>query len=448
MKKRFSWRVMRIAVASVVLVVAVASFARPLWRTLFGASFAERLGSFPALLMHVQLGPAVMKCFSAFSVGSLVTTVVIALLTFLFGRFYCACLCPLGILQDIFGFLSRRQARPAANFSKTRYAIAGLVFSAMVAGWTTGFKLLDPYTNFGRICASFLIGGFVPFLVIAVLAVWKKRIFCNSICPVGTLLGLLARHGLVRLAIGEQCVKCGQCVRNCPSGCLDLTNGLLDNERCVRCLNCLSVCPLHAIRFTLYSKAKPNEPDLSRRQFLSRCASLVVGAVAGVTLARTGLLRLAEKARQFPILPPGADSLERFLAKCTGCQICTANCPGGVIVPGKGGMGPVSLDFSRGFCLYDCHRCGQVCPTGAIRPLTLEQKRQTKIAVATFDPRHCLVFQEGVPCGHCSQVCPTKAITLRKNGAPRAPKPDMCIGCGACQNVCPAEPKAMTVGAR
>ena len=448
MKKRtFSWRVVRIAVAGVVLTLAAVSFVCPFRELLFGTALTERLGSFPAMLMHVQFGPAVMKCVAAFSIGTLATALAIALLTFLFGRFYCACLCPFGILQDFIGFLSRRQARPEANFAKTRYVIAGLAFATMFMGWTTGFKLLDPYTNFGRICASFLVGGFAPFLVIAILAVWKKRLYCTTICPVGTLLGLLARHGLVRMEIGEQCVKCGQCVRNCPAGCLDLTNGLLDNERCVRCLNCLSVCPLHTIQFTLSWKAKANEPDLSRRQFLSRCVALAVGAAIGLTLAKTGMLRLAEKARQFPILPPGADNLDRFLAKCTGCQLCTANCPAGIIVPGKGGLGPVSLDFTRGFCLYDCHRCGQVCPTGAIRPLTLAQKRQTKIAVASFDARHCLVFQEGIACGQCGQACPTKAITLRKNGAPRAPKPDLCIGCGACQNVCPANPKAMTVGA-
>ena len=183
----------------------------------------------------------------------------------------------------------------------------------------------------------------------------------------------------------------------------------------------------------------------SRRAFLVNAGILAAGAAAGAALAGAGLGKLAEAAKRFKILPPGAGNSARFAAKCTACQLCTANCPSKIIVPAPGGDGPVSLDLSRGACKFDCSRCSDVCPTGAIRPLKLKEKQRTKIAEAKFHPRNCIVFQEGTQCGRCAKACPTGAIVLRKNGTPRPVKADLCIGCGACQEVCPAERKAMVV---
>ena len=151
------------------------------------------------------------------------------------------------------------------------------------------------------------------------------------------------------------------------------------------------------------------------------------------------------KGAKFKILPPGAVSPERFGAKCTSCQLCAANCPEKIIVPAPGGYGPVSLDLSRGHCRYDCKKCSEVCPTGALLPLTLPEKRKTKIAEAKLDPKNCIVFQEGTPCGRCAAACPVHAVVLRKSGAPRPVNTRLCIGCGACQQICPAEKKAMTI---
>ncbi len=367
-----------------------------------------------------------------------------ALLTFCFGRFYCAFFCPLGILQDVIAYLSRREGKGLPNCRRIRYGIAGVAVGMVLAGWSLPFLLLDPYSNFGRIAGSFTIGGLLPLLVIAFLAVWKKRIYCTAICPVGTVLGLLARHGLFQLHLTEQCVKCGQCVKVCPSGCIDPAAGTIDNERCVRCLSCLAVCRLHAVKYGRPGK-KVRTLDKGRRAFLVNGGILIAGVAAGAALARVGMGKLAGYAKRFSILPPGAGNAERFASKCTACQLCTVNCPAKIIVPAPGGDGPVSLDLNRGACLYDCNRCSQVCPTGALRPLALQVKQKTKIAEAKFNPRVCIVFQEGEKCGKCAHVCPTGAVTLRSSGAPRPVNTALCIGCGACQQVCPAPGKAMTV---
>lgn len=429
MKKRVSWRVVRIIAAAVFLAVAVASF--------------TGLAGMGAMLLHVQFGPALLKLIAAFSAGTLATVLGIVLVTYLFGRFYCAVFCPLGILQDVIGFLSRRKAVETRNFAWLRYAVAGVVFGMLAFGWTAGFFLLDPYSGFGRIVASFSLGSLVPLAVIAILAVWKKRIYCTAVCPVGTLLGLIAKHGVFQLRITGKCVRCGKCVAQCPSGCIDLDTGTIDNERCVRCMNCLSRCPLHGIQ--LVRPERGSVPvDVSRRAFLIGGGALIAGLAAGAVLAKAGMRKFAEFAGRFRILPPGAGNAVRFASRCTGCQLCTANSPTGIIRPAEYGAGPVSLDFSRGSCRFDCNRCSQVCPTGAIRPLTLNEKQRTRIAEVHFIPQNCIVFQDGEQCGKCAGVCPVKAITLRRTGAPRV-TPELCIGCGACREVCPAPEKALEI---
>lgn len=429
MKKSLKWNKIRIA-GAILFMLAV------------GVAFSG-IGGIFAGLPHAQFGPALMKCLAAFSAGTLATVLAIALATFCFGRFYCAVFCPFGCLQDFIGWISRRNGKTAPNFAPIRYAVAGAAFGMLVFGWAAPFLLLDPYSNFGRIAGSFTAGGVIPLVVIALLALWKKRIFCTTVCPVGTLLGVLAKHGIFRLRFTGDCVKCGICVKACPAGCIDPAAGVIDNERCVRCLNCLSVCRLHAVKFGVPEKKRVSV-DEARRAFLINGGVLFAGLAAGAVLAKAGMARLAEYAGKFKILPPGAGDRERFASKCTACQLCTANCPAKIIVPASGGDGPVSLDLNRGACQYECNRCSQVCPTGALRPLTLETKQKTKIAEAKFNPRTCLVFQEGARCGHCAHACPTGAITLRRTGAPRL-NAKLCIGCGACQNVCPAPEKAMAV---
>lgn len=429
MKKQIKWNYARITAATFCIALILIGFSGK--------------GGMTASLLHGQFGPVLMKCLAAFSIGTLVTLLAIVLMTFLFGRFYCAVFCPFGILQDFIVFLSRRKGTTVPNFIKTRYLIAGTALGMLISGWAAPFLLLDPYSNFGRIAGSFSIGSMIPLAVIAILAVWKKRIYCTAVCPVGTLLGLAAKYGVFRLRLSDQYVKCGMCVKVCPSGCIDPDNGTLDNERCTRCMNCLSVCRLHAVKFGR-AEHRTLPVDETRRAFLANSGILIAGLAAGALLAKAGMEKLSGFAGRFKILPPGAGNAERFAARCTSCQLCTANCPAKIIVPAPNGLGPVSLDLTRGACRFDCNRCSQACPTGALRPLTLELKQKTKIAEARFNPRNCIVFQDGAKCGKCAEACPVRAVTLRRTGAPKL-NPELCIGCGACQQVCPAPEKAMTV---
>ncbi len=433
-------RRLRIAAAALCLAVLAAAF--------------SGLSALAAKAAHLEFAPALLRCCAAFSLGALATVLFIVLLTWLFGRFYCACLCPLGVWQDLVGWASRRKGRTEKNHPRIRYFVAGFAASGLAIGWTLPFLLLDPYSNFGRIVAGgFALGGIVPLVVITLLAIWKKRIFCTTICPVGTILGLFGRFGLFKLHLTDKCVKCGQCVKSCPAGCIDPAAGTLDNERCVRCLNCLAVCRVGGVEYTIRRRKRTEGvPDKSRREFLVNGMELFTGLSAGALVAKYAVfqaimsdIRRASESRNL-VLPPGAGNLSRFALKCTSCQLCTANCPSKIIVPARGGDGPVRLDLSRGACRYDCNRCSTVCPTGALLPLPLRTKQRTRIAAVRFDADGCIACGKHFRCGKCAAACPTGAITLRgKLGVPRL-NVEKCIGCGMCQAACPARPeKAMTV---
>jgi ferredoxin len=86
---------------------------------------------------------------------------------------------------------------------------------------------------------------------VIVCAMWRGRLVCNTVCPVGALLGACAARPLVQVRIdAEKCVKCGMCERACRAECLDAKEGRVDQSRCVRCFDCVSACRMGAIRWT------------------------------------------------------------------------------------------------------------------------------------------------------------------------------------------------------
>ena len=511
-KKNNTPRRIRMAVAAIVFILICLAFS----------------GLMPqaTALLKIQAAPSLMKTIAAFSTGALATCIVILLVTFLFGRFYCSVVCPLGIAQDIAAFIFRRKGKPLPPHLAFPRAIAlGVVIGLLVIGWTLGFKMLDPYSNFGRpfaawnqpkpavvekadetaaeeddddsseeqsaaaattdtaesscpsgcILSSYGIGAILPVIVIIGVAIWRKRLFCNALCPVGTTLGIVSRIGLFKLSITEKCIKCGRCVRACNAGCIDIDHHDIDNARCVRCMNCIAACPMGAIDFgrpvvatktteqpseqsvaeTTEQPVEKQTTDLSKRELLLAIpvglVGLGVSAAAGKHFlkalldAKTAEATESEEetaaAPQF-ILPPGAGDVARFATKCTACLLCVHNCPSKIIKPSPTGYGFVRLDLANSKCGFDCNRCSQICPTGAIRPVPLAEKQKLRIAQAAINYKNCKVFQDDEPCGKCAEVCPTKAITLRKTGAPKMTK-NLCIGCGACQAICPQ--KTITV---
>lgn len=427
----------------------------------------------------LQAGPNLVNFFLSFSLSAAILLLALLVLTFVFGRFYCAVLCPFGILQDFIRFLVPRKFQNkkgnVGNYPKLRYLITLFVFGFMAGGFSLVFGILDPYSNFGRMASSLFnplfitiynqvfpydglaqpisnsgwifFGAILPLILLLVLLIWKRRIFCTAICPVGTLLGLFSKKGLLKLKIlPEKCVSCMRCVRKCPAGCIEIKEEKsLDFERCLLCMNCMAFCPEKAISYGLSMKKarKDSTVDSSRRKLV------LGGGILAVTGFGTGLyasdFRQSWKGSAAPsmISPPGAGSPQRFLSWCTDCNLCIPVCEGHVLKPASLSIPVVHLDFEDGVCEFNCKRCLDVCPTGALMPMKLREKQLLRIGMAELTLPLCVVISEETDCGACSEVCPTGALSMEEDvSGKRIPvlDPDFCIGCGSCEFACPVRP--------
>jgi ferredoxin len=101
------------------------------------------------------------------------------------------------------------------------------------------------------------------------------------------------------------------------------------------------------------------------------------------------------------------------------------------------------MDYHKNFCNFECVRCIEVCPSGALLPLTLEAKKLTQIGKVQFIKENCIVETERTDCGACSEHCPTKAVYMvpfEGNLVIPEINNEICIGCGACEFACPTKP--------
>lgn len=465
--------------------------------TLYFLDFRGYLPEWIQWLTKIQFVPALLAL-------NVVVLVALLLLTLLFGRVYCSAICPMGIYQDTVAWLSKRvNKKKRYHYSKAKNGLRVIVLASTVVAFIFGFTLLvgllDPYGAYGRMVThllrpAYLAGNnllasiFTAFnnftfykvsvyivsvssLVIALITLlgigymaWRGgRSYCNSICPVGTLLGFLSRYSLFKVRIDEEkCNACGLCAMKCKASCIDAKNRKIDYSRCVTCFNCLESCKRDAMKYRpnvpWKKKRQPRivenqEPtgslDASKRRFLT--ALLAISIPAKNLIAKVGsespLSKRAFK-RQTPIMPPGVPSIDHLLQKCISCHLCVSKCPSRVIKPalleyGLGGMMQPKLYFDRGFCNYDCTVCGDVCPTGAILPLTKEEKNHNQMGQVQLILENCIVYHDETSCGACSEHCPTQAVRMVPyKGVLTIPEinPEICVGCGGCEYVCPAIP--------
>lgn len=318
-----------------------------------------------------------------------------------------------------------------------------------------------------RSLPTFII-AVLTLVVLAVLAWRNGRTYCNTICPVGTVLGFFSRFSLFRITIDEsKCNRCGLCSRKCKAACIDGKEHRVDYSRCVACMDCIDTCNHGAIGFRMRTKAsekktgkdaKPkaesDQIDTARRSFLSATAVLAATSVVKAQEKKVdgGLAVIEDKkipVRATPIVPPGAWSARHFAQHCTACQLCVSACPNNVLRPStdlQKLMQP-EMSYERGYCRPECTRCSDVCPAGAIRPITIEEKSSTRIGHAVWIRKNCIPLTDGVECGNCARHCPSGAILMVPSDSEdvnsvRIPvvNAERCIGCGACENLCPARP--------
>ncbi len=384
---------------------------------------------YPIKLFDINIAPLIQRTFVDVTLTAGILLGFIFILTAVFGRVYCSALCPLGLFQELCLLLFHRKKLPLQKNRTFKYFLAAVCFGTLFGGTIFILRLIDPYTIFGSTLSGTLY-GIICIALIALLTGLRGRWFCTNICPVGTILGLIARHAYNKIYIdAESCVACGLCAQKCPSGCIDFKNKTVDNETCIKCFKCLGLCHNKGLKFG-HPQKKPNTIPFSpaRRRLIISAAALATLAVAykaGLKMSKD----IATKVKTL-LLPPGAGSAERFANKCLNCNLCVENCPMKIIKKADSAFPAVHIEYGKNYCSYNCNKCSQVCPSGAIRTLTLKEKRKTQIGLAAVNPDIC------IQCGLCVRECPRTAITKQQGDFPQI-NPDICIGCGACQAVCP-----------
>lgn len=317
---------------------------------------------------------------------------------------------------------------------------------------------------------TFIIAS-LTFAVLIILAWRGGRTYCNTICPVGTVLGFLSKYSLFKPVIDTaKCNGCGLCARNCKASCINSKAHEIDYSRCVACMDCLDKCKQGAITYTRRHKAGVEkvaarnqsraatgaaEPiDDTRRAFLSATAVLAATAALKAQEKKVdgGLAVIEDKkipARAAAITPPGSLSARNFAQHCTACQLCVAVCPNQVLRPSSDltKLMQPEMSYERGYCRPECTKCSEVCPAGAIRPITKADKSAIQIGHAVWIKENCICITDDVECGNCARHCPVSAIQMVASdpGNPESKKipvvnTERCIGCGACENLCPSRP--------
>ena len=455
--------------------------------TLLFLDFTGTLHHWLSWMAKIQFLPAVMAL-------NVVVVVALIALTLVFGRIYCSVICPLGVFQDLLARLRRKKNK--YSYSKEvkwlRYPVLAVFVLAGVAGIGSLFQLLAPYSAYGRIATMIfqpiwklgnnllammaermdsyafytidtwmrslpvLIIAAVTLVVLVVLAWRGGRTYCNTICPVGTILSFFARFSWLKIRFDEEkCKNCSLCSKNCKAACIDFKTHTVDYSRCVACGNCIDSCKFDALKYSPSMQTKKNASvDASKRSFLLASALVSTAAMAQKKekLMDGGLAEIEDKVapqRQTPLTPPGSLSFDHYAQHCTGCQLCVSECPNQVLRPSSDLMHLMlpEMSYEHGYCRPECTRCSEVCPAGAIKKIDKPEKTSIQIGHAVWIKKNCVVLTDEVECGNCARHCPSGAIEMvpldhDNEDSPKVPAINeaACIGCGACEYVCPSRP--------
>lgn len=463
--------------------------------TLLFLDFTGTVHAWLGWMAKVQLFPAVM----ALNLG---IVIFLALLTLVFGRVYCSVICPLGVMQDIISWIhgkTKKKNRFRFNYSPAknvlRYIVLAVFIVALIFGAHSIAVIIAPYSAYGRIAGNLLAPLYqwgnnffawiaerfdsyafysvdvwvksgvtlgisaLTFAVVAVLA-WKHgRTWCNTICPVGTALGFISRFSIFAPVINtDKCRNCGLCGKQCKASCINMKEHRIDYSRCVVCMDCINTCKDGAIEYKRrkapLTTTQETQVDKGRRAFMTSAviAGAAISAKAQEMKVDGGLTEVSypeKPERETPIVPAGSLSLKNFTDHCTSCQLCVSVCPNKVLKPSTSlsTLMQPEMSYEQGYCRPECTRCSDICPAGAIRPISVEEKSSIQIGHAVVNLSACVVNTDNVSCGNCARHCPVGAIRMvRKDpdnpDSLRIPtvNEERCIGCGACEYLCPARP--------
>lgn len=428
-------------------------------------------------------------------VWSLVSAAVILIVCLLIPRGFCGYLCPLGTTIDLFDWIVGKRLvrfRLAGDgwwVHIKYYLLLATLISALggvlVSGYVAAIPVITraalfigepiqtsamrgvhlvPETNFGQWISIFL------FLCVLGLGFFQPRFWCKYVCPSGAVFSLGNLFRIAERKVESSCIHCNKCVEICPFDAIkaDFTTRTTD---CTLCQTCGGVCPTHAIKFVerwnvvelkVENDPPTNETQLGRRGFLALAGGSTAAVAGGVGLAGATKLfgaNLGDPNSFRPVRPPGSVPEQEFLELCIRCGECYKACPNNVLQPegfqqGIEGLWTPMVNADWAGCESSCNACGQVCPTGAIRALPIEEKKVVRMGLAVVDQVTCLPMAGREDCDLCVQECDAAGyhaieyrqvhVELDALGQPvegsgfLAPEvmADRCVGCGLCQTRC------------
>jgi len=387
---------------------------------------------------------------------------VLLALTLVFGRFFCGFICPLGTAIDLFDSLLRRPRTRATRLQYLKYGVLLLLVAAAAFG-STFIAWFDPLAIAERVLAlvfhptgtriaalfgvtriqrySELVIALASFAAILGLGFIAPRFWCRNVCPLGGIFALFSRISLFKFTFAAECRDCSLCERVCPTGAIDSARRRIDSGECIACLACRYRCPGRSVSYRVATK--PAAFDSGRREALITLGAALVLAPLAAKLTRPG---------QNPelIRPPGALPESDFLGACIRCERCMKSCPTNGLQPsvfetGLNGIWTPRLVPRAGPCERNCNLCGRVCPTGALRRLSLDEKTFAKIGNSVIDQTRCIAWTENRVCLICDEACQYNAIDSFSKVVDgiNLLRPYVnecyCVGCGVCEFRCPVK---------
>ncbi len=426
-------------------------------------------------------------------------------LAFILGRVFCSYVCPMGATLDFTDWLAwRKEKRKIPNafeasgrYRNIKYLLLCFVLATSLLGVSSifffsplslitrfyGFVIyplilmisnlfLDtlrpvfPMVGLDSLAFTYLpVPSFSTnlfmaslLLVILLLAYVQPRFWCRNLCPAGAMLGLCSRRPLFRRQVSDDCTQCGRCVRKCPMGAIAEDFVATAHSECITCLKCQEVCPEDAIRFQPGIKAIAPVPeiDLTRRKVMK--AGFAGAAAAAITMTNVNHLHGGDNPRALRsshlIRPPGALPETDFQARCVRCGKCAKGCLTNTLQltwfeAGISGIWTPKITARLAGCEQNCNACGHLCPTGAIRPLDLEEKIFAKVGTARIIQSRCIAWEQDRQCLICDEICPYNAISSQFNAGHPVTVPvvdeNKCNGCGYCEMKCPVSGESAIV---
>lgn len=456
-----------------------------LWLVLFVALRNESLESIPPDLFLITDPLVTLLTLGAAHVFvvAMTTSLVLVVLTLVFGRVFCGYVCPMGTIMDFLAKMfrpnfNRFSLQQHKKMLQWKYYVLGAMLISALLSYNSTFWL-DPLVLLYRgvangiyplFCACMpkellpdtltvkpvgvLFGPVLLLLIVLGLTALTPRFFCRYLCPLGALYGLLSGRSLLRRVV-QSCNGCKvlapgetnlQCAAMCRMGAVSpkkITS--TNNHECIRCMACHVACSAKAVSWQWkgFSSTKKDVPlELSRRSFVTWSA-MAVGTAPLLSLSS----RPSKEPRRV-IRPPRVLDEELFLDQCVRCLMCVQACPTQTLQPlhleaGFSGLWTPALAPRVQGCKEDCNACSKVCPTEAIPKFRKDNRDKWafKMGTAVLNTSLCIAYSEVLFCNACVKICPNNAITVAKANQALPERPiaidfSRCVGCGLCEHAC------------